>query len=244
MNKIALLLSVLIFFGCQRNTLTFRDREGGFKTNTFEFDYLEAKVKMDYETDKSKLTAFANLRIRQDSAIWVSLSPGLGVEVMRAMVTKESIQAYDKLKKEYYEYTYAELTKKYGFEVTYALAESVFLGNLLFDPSKKDVNRQEKQYVFVKKAGDYSVTHYVGANSQKLEKLEVIDPKTSNNISVIYGDFHKIQSQIAPRKIKARIEYSDGEKKTTKIDIEYKTTELSTEPLTFPFNVPSKYTRK
>jgi hypothetical protein len=244
MNRLMIGLGLMALVACKREGLTFRDRDGGFGVKPYTFAYMSAKIKLDFESENNKLSAVANMRIQKDSTIWISVSPGLGVEVVRVLIDRQGIQAYDKLKKEYYMYEYRELEREYGFEVNYDLVESVFLGNLLYEPTRREVDRKDKQFVFERRTGLYGVVHYIGVNSQKLERLEVSDPKTNNAISVNYGDFRKVSDQVAPQKIKARIQHATERSKNTKLDIEYKTTVIQTEPLTFPFNVPARYTRK
>jgi hypothetical protein len=244
MNRLLMGMAVLALMACKREALTFRDGDGGFKVQPYTFNYMSAKIKLDFESEDNKLSAVANMRIHKDSIIWISVSPGLGVEVVRVLIDRGGIQAYDKLKKEYYHYDYKELERSYGFEVNYDLVESVFLGNLLYEPSKREVDKKDKQFVFEKRNGGYGIVHYIGVNSHKLERLEVSDPRTNNAISVNYGDFRKVENQVAPQKIKARIHHTTERRKNTKLDIEYKTTVIQTEPLTFPFNVPARYTRK
>ena len=183
--------------------------------------------------------------LKRDSIIWASISPGLGIELARVLISKERIQMIDKLKKNYYEYDYATLTKTYGFEINYELIESIVLGNMLFLPEKKrDVRKDDLHFTFTKMDGPYGVSHFIGVNSQKLEKLFAFDQTTNNSISVNYGRFEKVDDQISPQSIDAEILFTDKNKDDTKIEIDYSRTVLSTDPLKFPFNVSSRYTRK
>ncbi|HAR20844.1 MAG TPA: DUF4292 domain-containing protein, partial [Cytophagales bacterium] len=40
------------------------------------------------------------IRIRKDSVIWISVNPALGIEVVRALITKDSIFVIDKIHKD------------------------------------------------------------------------------------------------------------------------------------------------
>ena len=76
------------------------------------------------------------------------------------------------------------------------------------------------------------------------DSLSTFDQVTNNSISVNYGSFEKVEGQIAPQSIDAKIKIADEKKEDTNIKIEYNRTELSKQPLKFPFNVSSRYKRK
>lgn len=66
----------------------------GFKT-------LSAKVNLTY-TDQTREQSFAGrIRVIEDSAIWLSVAPLLGIEVVRALVTRDSVLVVDRLNKRY-----------------------------------------------------------------------------------------------------------------------------------------------
>ena len=247
MNKIVcyFIFMTLLLFSCNRQFTQFSTGEGGFIVKEFKFDYLTSKAKFRYIEGRKKTSAAANFRIKKDSIIWASISPGLGIELARVMISKEKIQMIDKLKKKYYEYDYKTLTETYGFEINYELIESIVLGNMLFLPEKRrEVSKDDQHFIFTKKDGSYGVSHFIGVNSQKLEKLYAFDDVTNNSITVNYGRFEEVADQISPQSINVEMFFTDKKKDDTKIEIDYSRTILSTEPLKFPFNVSSRYTRK
>ena len=247
MNKVVccLIFMAMLLSSCKRQFAQFSSGDGKFAVNEFKFDHLTSKAKFKYTEGKNKTSAIANFRIKKDSLIWASISPGLGIELARILISKEKIQMIDKLKKNYYEYDYATLTETYGFEINYELIESIVLGNMLFRPERRrEVSKDDRHYTFTKMDGPYGVSHFIGVNSQKLEKLHAFDQTTRNSISVHYNRFEKVEDQISPRSIEAEILFTDENKDGTKIEIDYSHTILSTDPLKFPFNVSSRYTRK
>ena len=77
-----------------------------------------------------------------------------------------------------------------------------------------------------------------------MEKVHVTDDSTKNTISVNYGDFEMVDQEIFPNKISAVIDYESEVKPNTEIDISYNRLVIEQIPLSFPFNVPSRYGRK
>jgi hypothetical protein len=68
----------------------------------FDFNTFSCKAKVSYSDQKNGVINFsATIRMKKDSVIWISISPGMGIEVYRIMVTKDSIRILDRLHKSY-----------------------------------------------------------------------------------------------------------------------------------------------
>jgi hypothetical protein len=77
-----------------------------------QFEYLTAKAKVQVATAAEQTDFTANIRMKCDSAIWVSISPALGVEAVRLLMTTDSIRVIERLNKKRY-------SRDYGFFKTY-----------------------------------------------------------------------------------------------------------------------------
>ncbi len=246
MRKITLLFlgAMLLLSSCKKELSTLGTGDEKFGIENLDFKYIDAKAKLKYNSGKQKIGATASFRIKKDSIIWVSVSPGLGLEVARLLVDREGIQMLDKLKKEYYSFTYDKLSEMYGVEVNFQLIEAVVIGNTLFEPTRrKQVTDDGRFYNFSREEGKYGVRQYIGKRSKKLEKLEAYQTIGGNSVMVNYGGFQNFERQQAPQKIRAKIDLID-KKDQAIIDIEYSKMDLLSEPLDFPFSVNSKYTKK
>lgn len=250
MNKLVCLVMIgfsVSLVSCKKELNLFKGKKSErLEYQDFDFDYLKSRAKFKYTSPKQNISATANFRIQHDSVIWVSVSPGLGIELARVNITRDKIEALDKLKKDYYSYSYKELSQKYGVTLNYDLIESIAVGNVLFPPrSRKAVSKEGERFRFSYEEGPFGVIQFVGQKSRKLEQLEAYDQSTNNTISVNYGEFQQIEKQIIPGAITASVHFANQRRTgPTKIEIEYKKTEIQTEPLRFPFHVSSKYTRK
>jgi hypothetical protein len=69
------------------------------RAHSFQFEWLSAKAKVQVNNKGEKTDFTAHLRMKKDSAIWISISPALGVEVARLLMTKDSIGVIDRLNK-------------------------------------------------------------------------------------------------------------------------------------------------
>lgn len=241
MNKLifSFIITALGFFiSCSPRIGGIFNRDLG--VDQFEFTYLQTRARIDFVSEKQKISAGANVRIRKDSIIWMSLTPGLGVEVARVMIKKDSIYIIDKINKKYMQLSFNELSNQYDFELNYESVESILLGNLIFPYQRESVSKSEDFITYSQSLDKYQFDNYIGINTRKLEKLKVIDNDTKTVISVNYGEFNLVGEDVLPSVIKARIEYPD-ESKNTKLNIEYNKTKVEEKALKFPFNIPSKY---
>ncbi|HEY0272585.1 MAG TPA: DUF4292 domain-containing protein, partial [Chitinophaga sp.] len=70
------------------------------KSHYIHFNTFSAKLKLDYDDDQGKsMNLTANIRIRKDSAVWISISAPIVGEVARALVTPDSLKVINKFDK-------------------------------------------------------------------------------------------------------------------------------------------------
>ncbi len=246
MNKLllCLIISSLIFSSCKRKTSLFTGKKEKLEIIHPEFDYLTSKAKFKFDHDGKKVSATANFRIKKDSIIWLSVTPGLGLELARVLINKDYVFVLDKLNKKYYEYEFEELSDLYGFDFNYELIQSVILGTLAEPYDNQRISKSDAFFAFDVHKGHYHFSNFIGTRSQKLERVEVADDSTKNTISVNYGDFIMVDQEIFPNKISAVIDYESEKKPNTEINILYNRLSIEQIPLSFPFSVPSRYGRK
>ena len=245
MNRLIVLLIIggVFLGGCNRKIRAVFSRKDKLEVINPEFEYLSAKAKFKFDHDGSKVSATANFRIKKDSVIWISASM-LGIEGARIMIDTENVRVLDRLKKHYYEYTFAELSKEYGFDFNFQMLQSVILGNLMEPYKKQKVEKMEKYYAYTASKGIYLFRNFIGARSMKLEKVLVSDSNSKNTISVNYSDFVLVDRQVFPNEILAVIDYESRDKPNTEIEISYTKMEIESSPLSFPYAVSNKYERK
>ncbi len=244
MNKFFVVLVLVSVLGCNQKLTSIFDIAGDrIVVNEADFDYLSAKAKISFEDGKKNISGIANIRMRKDSVLWISLSPGFGVEVIRAMVTTDSAFVIDKINKKFLSFSFESLSKKFDFDLNFNLIQSVILGNLIYPYKRERLVKENEVYTYNQQVDQFQFENIIGASTMKLEKLKVNDANTQNSISVTYSDFQMVQEQVLPFLIKTQFDYATQDKSPTKMGIEFKQSEIEKKPLKFPFNVPSKYDR-
>ncbi|MBK7856213.1 MAG: DUF4292 domain-containing protein [Bacteroidetes bacterium] len=68
--------------------------------------------------------------MRRDSVIWISISPALGIEVARVLITKDSVKVIDRLSNKYKLTDYKYLNDLLRMNVDFDIIQGVLTGNL------------------------------------------------------------------------------------------------------------------
>ncbi len=246
MNKLViyLLFGIIALFSCKRNSSFFSSEKDKLEIVEPDFDFLSSKAKFRFVHDNKKVSATANFRIRKDSIIWISITPGFGLEVARVLIKPNRIFVLDKLNRRYYEYTFEELSNQYVFNFNFKLVQSVILGNLSEPYLNQEIEKIDTHFSYEAKKGHYTFQNYIGTQSLKLEKVEIFDDSSKNMISINYGDFVIVDQEVFPTVISAIIDYGSVNKPNTEIYISYNKLVIEQTSPTFPFRVPNRYGKK
>src|SRR5690606_3395224 len=126
----------------------------------FKGDWLSTKGTVDlfFQGDKNSLRF--NIRIRKDSATWVSLSKS-SLPIATALVSQDSVKFLNKLKKNVFLADFPHINDILNTEIDYELLEDFFVGNAIaFD--------YEEDYVVKTLDNSYLIS---SEKSKKIEKL-------------------------------------------------------------------------
>jgi hypothetical protein len=102
LSKYTVILFIPFLFGCKTKEVVvtqepLKERSQAFLTrhidkNKFEFDWLGMKLDAEFTSGEEQQGFKATVRMRKDSAVSVSISPALGIEVLRMLVDKDSLK--------------------------------------------------------------------------------------------------------------------------------------------------------
>lgn len=91
-----------LFFACKSKEVTvtqepLKERSQAFLTrhidkSKFDFEWLGMKLDAEFTSGEEQQGFKATVRMRRDSAVSVSISPALGIEVLRMLVDKDSLK--------------------------------------------------------------------------------------------------------------------------------------------------------
>jgi hypothetical protein len=215
-----------------------------------EFDYKNLNIKFNakYEKKSQTMSLKGNLKIIKDSVIWVSLSPGLGIEAVRLMCTKDSIYLLDKLNGSLTKGKYEYLKNAYKIDVDYHSLESILTNNFFVYPStineKKDfvstysISKDSIDLAVYRKNTDMVENLInINRNSYKVSSYMINDVPNKRNLSVKYGYSDNKDKNSLPSTVNIKSLNAD---KFLFIDLEYTKIAIN-EDISILFKVPSDY---
>src|SRR5690606_38243505 len=156
------------------------------------------------------------------------------------LINKDSITIVSNVDKEYYFFDFAELSKRYNFDINFNVIQAAMLGNLIKPRSDEDEVEPESSYFLMKQtAGNVSVFNYINSASMKVEKVEMKEPDSNNSLVQNYSNFQPVGGKLFPYNGTISLFYKtlSGVLNTTIIFV-YNKAELGDKELKFPFNIP------
>ncbi len=266
-SKILLILLAVITVAAgscktQKKVLKEELKEHGFEylydkmlDNQMNFNSLNAKFTLVYEQDKNKTNLRGQLRISNDSMMWLSFTPALGIEAARVLLTNDSVKFINRLNKTYFEGEYNLVDSVLNTTIDYSLLQSMIVGN---DLTQYDVNkfrsnvdnglyrltiRERRKIKRFMRKGEFDTRVLVqqiwlNPENYRIARIDVKEQGETENhkLRVFYDDYIEVNGQLFPSKM--RIEIVSN--KTILIDVDFNKVEID-EHLKFPFNIPSKY---
>ncbi len=248
MNKFFwyLLVVWVLLSSCSKKLSLFNTDPNQFNLNNVEYEYLSIKSKLRYDDQDKKHKGTANIRIKHDSIVWFSITPGMGIEAARGVIRKDTLLIVDRINKQYTVEAVDKLTEKIKIEMDLPMLESILIGNLIWPVMEEDdITRSKGFYVIPKEYETLKVKSYIGAHSKKLERITASSDSSSSTLNIKYSEFMKVDEKVIPKKIDIQIKYSTGPgepQKISNITIEHAKVEIDKE-LKFSFSIPKKYMR-
>lgn len=111
-------------------------------------DYKAISYKFNGEfSDSGKTVSFSgNLRIKNDSLIWVSISVALGIELARIQITPDSVYFMNKIKDEYFIRNVDYISNVFQVDMDYDILQSILTNRIfLYAEDDEDANQKRRE---------------------------------------------------------------------------------------------------
>ncbi|WP_194774382.1 DUF4292 domain-containing protein [Pararhodonellum marinum] len=245
MNKYRLvsvfLIMVIGLSACAKKPILYTSDEvmEEFQPNYFKFQYLNARARIVLEEPNGKTTRGSlNMRAKKDSIIWFSITPGLGIEAARGIITQDHIKIKDRLNGESLDMTFQEFSDQYGVNLSLDLFQNILFANIPNEFSFRDrLVRIGKTFELSQVRDNVNYETVISTTHGKSTSLESASSKLKGRLTAQYPQFGEVDEQPFPNKLLIRVllEMPEGPKSTT-LNVEMNRVESLTEPLTFPYN--------
>ena len=226
------------------------------KAKEFQFETISAKANVSIVDTAAKKKSFKiHLRIRKDSAIWISITPMLGIEMARVLITKDTVKFLNRAKKECFIGDFSYLNRIFGTDLDYQMIEALLIGNSLnFDEDervnsrvdrkkglyylstikKRKVKKEiKKEKLKIKGEGQ---TLWLDPITFKVKELLLTSSDTHRSLMGAYSGYKVVDSQLVPFKINFLLKSTAS----NKLGVKYSKFS-SGKKLSYPFKISSKY---
>ncbi|MCK4662675.1 MAG: DUF4292 domain-containing protein [Bacteroidales bacterium] len=222
--------------------------------NEIEFNTISLRFSAATKIGKKKLSAKGNIRIKNDSIIWISVKPLLGIEMFRIVITKDSLKYINRIEKNYYCSNTDLIKKKYFENYKYEYLQDILTNSIINFYGKKTKNYLKKNYKLEINKNNYCIKNvknkiddnsfllselHVKPDTYKINEIRFKSENSEQELIVKYKDFDKLDEFIYPKNVD--IEVID-DKNIFNLKINYDKINLN-RSLKFPFSISKKYTK-
>jgi len=235
--------AVLIFSSCGKKLLPTSNVEEAYALEKFDFEYLQAKSKIRFNSPDRNLSSSANIRMKKDSIIWISVTPVFGIEAARGFISQDTIVFLDRVNKDVYRYNYKTLSNALNFDVNFQMIQSILLGNQVFDfQGGDDFSKRAGELKIAQKRGRFELETSASVKTRKVEFIKVREIPNGNQMKIIFSEFSAVANQSFPFNTDVEIiAKGSKEAESTQVQINHSNLKVGDGPMSFPFSVPSKY---
>lgn len=225
------------------------------KVNEFSFNDLNLKFSATLIRNKKDRSGFSGqLRIQRDSIIWVTISPALGIEAVRAMITPDSVFVMNRIDKSYLSTDFGYVNRLINAALDFDMLQAFLTGNDFafyevpqFRASidgglyRLNTSNRNKLKKYIRRHEDVLTiplqTVWLDPTTYKIVRIQVKELEVEGRkVTASYSDFSEVNGQPYPSKIS--IEASAEES----IDLELEFTRIERNAgVEFPFRIPSTY---
>ncbi len=240
MRPLAILMLVILSWGCAQKVspVTGKEEMESFAPRITEYGYLEAKAKLVLEENSGKITrGTLQLRAKKDSLIWFSVSPGLGVEAVRGLLSQEKIQILNRMGDEDINLSYGEFERRYGIKLSLGLVQNILWGDRPYPASYEDrLVRVGKKFELTQVRDQVRYFSKIDTRHGKVSELSSISIAGKGSLLASFPEYQNLEAQAFPVEALFKVAFETPEvAQNFRIYITWSSLNPKADPLTFPF---------
>jgi len=159
-------------------------------------EWMEGKCQLQMESEDSNLSGQCIIRIRRDSAIWVSLRK-LGFEVGRALILKDSFFYLNRLNNVFEAHPISFIKEKYQLPGDFLHLQALLLGNAPIDDSSDFIvtNKESFEWQLQKSMDNGTLSLAWDFNNKRISAMDWGQPSSNKYFKMKFGDYKALESK-------------------------------------------------
>ncbi len=239
-SGLLMLVAIGYLSGCAKKTTVY---EGGGKMEDYapvysEYGYMDAKAKIVIEEESGKITrGTMSLRAKKDSVLWFTISPGMGMEAVRGLITQEKIQIKDRIGKEDVNLTFNEFETIYGLRLSLNLFQNLLWANPPYSFDYKDrLVRVGKSFELTQVRDQVRYFSKIDVNHRKMSEMASTSLDDRGSLLASFSSFQEVNEQPFPAEVLYKLAYQlPAGGQNTIIHLEWTSINPNSASLSFPF---------
>ncbi len=211
-----------------------------------EFDFFDTHFSGLASVDGMQYNVGGQIRIRRDSAIYISVAPVLGIEVARLVATPDSLLFLNRLENTYYKGAWQALEGFIGLDgLDYYMLQALLVGND-FDHlgSSRFSARNDRGMIYLHAPARYAVgpdpwdhSLWVDQDTYRIRQFTAYEGSGSRSLQVRYPGHATVHGQLLPNQFTLVV--SDP---MNRMELDLRFSRLSiNQPRPIRFSVPAGY---
>ena len=216
--------------------------------NNFDFEWLGTRFSGSASLDGKSYPLAGTLRMRKDSAIYISVTPIMGQEVARLLVTADSVKFLNRLESNYYVGGTEFFTRMFNASLDFDILQALFTGNDFRNASNNTATyKKSKDEIEI----SHSARNLGGKNSRfvfqqqlwvhkdnyRILRNHITETATGRTLRASYSEHNQVSGKLLPHQID--IQFSD---KGTQGQVSMKYSRLTVNvPQIMEFSIPRRF---
>ena len=217
--------------------------------NTFRFNTLSARLKLELSDRQQELSSRAHLKMIRNDRLQLSIQPLFGVEAFRIEITVDSVKILDRINKHYMVDSYDNLKGETEIDFNFQNLQALFT-NQLFVPGESNISTSHYRRFRMTKENNSAELKFKDKNgifysfmadsNEKILSINIEDISNNHILTWKYQDFRIVNNQQFPLKMTAYLSEGGLIQGTAILNF---STPVVDSPLKVDFNIPSGYKR-
>lgn len=246
---IAVLLLSVVLFSCKAKMATIGESDAttslsaskiirNHYKNTRDYKSMYIKASARYQDSKQTQNVTAEIRIKKNEAILVSIR-FLGITMAKALITPKEVKYYEKINGEFFEGDFTTLSKWLGTDLDYYKVQNLLTGEALdnLNEGSFKASIEDKLYKLNGSSNNVDKTFSFEAENFLIKKQQIIQTDKDRYLEITYPSHTQYNTIILPT---ALLIEAQQEKSKNNINISYNSVTFD-EDFSIPYSVPEGY---